>query len=69
MVEGYFNISKEDKDMAGQETLTKVEALRAAYAWGNDLIKEMKGMGREVPPEVYEKQLELAGNIIKELEA
>ena len=42
----------------------KINELKAAYKWGKELIEESKKEGREIPVRTYERQLELADQII-----
>ena len=41
--------------------------LEPAIKWGNELIEEYKKLGREVPEFVYERQLQLYEQFMKEV--
>lgn len=41
-----------------------INELKAAYEWGKKLIEELKDAGRPIPETTYERQLELADQII-----
>lgn len=39
--------------------------LELAIKWGKELIQEYKGLGREVPEFVYERQLQLYEQLVQ----
>ena len=45
-----------------------IDEMKAAFKWGMESIDVYNRNGETVPPFVYERTLQLAGELIKELE-
>lgn len=46
----------------------EINEMKSAFTWGMDCIKAFKERGEQVPELLYERTLELAGELIKALE-